>query len=142
MTRRAFGFLLLAVACKEAPIGGSPDAGNSSLAGTWQGVQSIEPNGQGNLAKMVLENAPGGQVRGVLQVSETGPNDLGTIGHLAGPAQGGTFSRGPLLPDGGFATQYTLSIAASPSLNHIDGVEQHSDLDGGTFPVYYRLDRQ
>src|SRR5262249_39048887 len=113
MTRRAFGFLLLAVACKEAPIGGSPDARNSSLAGTWQGVQSIEPNGQGNLAKMVLENAPGGQVRGVLQVSETGPNDLGTIGHLAGPAQGGTFSRGPLLPDGGFATQYTLSIAAS-----------------------------
>lgn len=144
MTRCVFGLLLLAFACKEAPIGGPPDAGNAAtLAGSWQGVQSVELNGQGNLARMELENAPGGQVRGALQVSyEMDAADLGTIGRVAGPAKGGTFSRGPLIPDGGFETAYTLSVTASPSLNHIDMVEQHTDLDGGKFPVYYRMDRQ
>jgi hypothetical protein len=144
MTKRVLWILLLAAGCKEAPpIGPSPDAGHSSLAGKWEGVQSIEPNGQGNLARMELENASGGQVRGVLQVSyEMDANDLGTIGRLAGPAQGGTFARGPYRPDGGFETQYTMTVTASPSLNHIDMVEQHQVPDGGPFPVYYRMDRQ
>ena len=143
MTKRVLWILLFAAGCKEAPIGPSPDAGQSSIAGTWQGVQSVESNGQGNLARMELENALGGQVRGVLQVSyEMDANDLGTIGRLAGPAQGGTFARGPLLPDGGFERRYTMTVFASPSLNHIDIVEQQQTLDGGPLPVYYRMDRQ
>jgi hypothetical protein len=143
MTRRAFGLLLLAVACKEAPISGSPDAGQSSLAGKWQGVSSVDPNGQGALARMELENAPGGQVRGVLNVSfDMDASDLGTIGSVAGPAQGGTFARGPPLPDGGLQTKYLMTVTASPSLNHIDIVEQQKTLDGGPLPVYYRMDRQ
>lgn len=143
MTRRVVGLLLLAVACKEAPIGGSPDAGQSSLAGTWQGVQSAEPNGDGNLARMELENAPGGQVRGALQVSYgMDANDLGTIGRMAGPAQGGAFVRGPLLPDGGFEARYMMTVTASQSLNHLEMVEQHQVPNGGPFPVYYRLDRR
>ena len=144
MNRRVFGLLLLAAACKKTPTGGgSPDAGGrSSLAGTWVGVQSVDPNGPGNLAKLQLDTAPGGRVSGVLQISETDANDLGTIGTLAGPAQGGNFSRGPLLPDGGVEARYVLTVTPSSSLNHVDMVEQHKDLDGGSFPVYYRFDRQ
>ncbi len=143
MTRCTIGLLLLAVACKEAPITGSNDARQSSLAGIWQGVQSVDPNGPGALARMELENAPGGQVRGVLDVSfDMDASDLGTIGLVAGPAQGGNFSRGPLLPDGGFETRYTMTVTASQSFNHLEIVEQHKDLDGGTLPVYYRMDRQ
>lgn len=143
MNGRVFGLLLLAVACKEIPTGaGSPDAGHSSLAGTWVGVQSVEPNGPGNLAKLQLDTAPGGQVSGVLQISETDANDLGSIGTLAGPAQGGNFSRGPLLSDGGVEARYVVTVTPSSSLNHVDMVEQHKDLDGGSFPVYYRMDRQ
>ena len=143
MTRRVFGLLLLAVACKETPTGGSPDAAQTSLAGTWLGVQSTEPNADGDLARMVLENAPGGQVRGALQVSYgMDAHDLGTIGRLAGPAQGGAFTHGPLLPDGGFEARYAVTVTASQSLNHIDMVEQYQLLDAGTYPVYYRFDRQ
>jgi hypothetical protein len=143
MTRRILGLLVLAVACKEAPIGGSPDAGQSSLAGKWQGVQSVDPNGPGALARMELENAPRGQVRGVLNVSfDMDASDLGTIGQVAGPAQGGTFARGPPLPDGGLQAKYTMTVTASQSLNHIDIVEQQQTLDGGPLPVYYRMDRQ
>ncbi len=92
---------------------------------------------------MELENAPGGRVIGVLQVSYgMDANDLGTIGTVAGPALGGAFARGPLLPDGGFETRYTMTVTASPSLNHIDMVEQQQTLDGGPLPVYYRMDRQ
>jgi hypothetical protein len=143
MARRLFGLLLLAVACKEAPVSGSHDAGQSSLAGKWQGVSSVDPNGQGALAKMELENAPGGQVRGVLNVSfDMDASGLGTIGLVAGPAQGGTFARGPPLPDGGFQTKYMMTVTASSSLNHIDIVEQVQTLDGGPLPIYYRMDRQ
>ena len=144
MNGRVFGLLLLAVACKETPTReGSPDAGShSSLAGTWVGVQSVAASGPGNLAKLRLDTAPGGQVSGVLQVSEGDANDFGTIGTLAGPAQGGNFSRGPLLPDGGVEARYTATVAPSSSLNHIDMVEQHKDLDGNPLPVYYRFDRQ
>jgi hypothetical protein len=144
MNGRVFGLLLLAVACKETPTGGgSPDAGSrSSLAGTWVGVQSVDPNGPGNLAKLQLDTAPSGQVSGLLQISEGDANDLGSIGTLAGPGQGGNFSRGPLLPDGGVEARYVLTVTPSSSLNHVDMVEQHKDLDGGSFPVYYRFDRQ
>ena len=144
MNGRVLGLLLLAVACKETPTGGGgPDAGShSSLAGTWVGIQSVDPNGPGNLTKLQLDTGPSGQVSGVLQVSEGDANDLGSIGTLAGPATGGNFSRGPLLSDGGVEARYQLTVTPSPSLNHIDMVEQHSDLDGGTFPVHYRLDRQ
>ena len=106
MTRYALWLLVLAVACKEAPVNPSRDAGQSSLAGKWQGVSSVAPNGQGALARMELENAPGGQVRGVLNVSfDMDASDLGTIGVVAGPAQGGTFARGPPLPRRGVADQ-------------------------------------
>jgi hypothetical protein len=144
MTRRTLGLLLLAVACKEAPISGSPDAGQSSLAGKWQGVQSVDPNGQGNLARLELEGAPGGQVRGALDVSYgMDANDLATIGFLSGPAQGGTFIRATsFLADGGLEPRLTMTVTASQSLNHIDWVEQQQTLDGGPLPVYYRLDRQ
>ena len=144
MKGRVFGLLLLAVACKETPTGGgSPDAGGHfSLAGTWVGVQSVDPNGPGNLAKLQLDTAPGGQVSGVLQISEGDANDLGSIGTLSGPAQGGNFSRGPLLSDGGVEARYVLTVTPSSSLNHVDMVEQHKDLDGGSFPVYYRFVRQ
>ena len=87
MTRRILYLLLLAVGCKEAPVNPSSAAGQSSLAGTWQGVQSVQPNGQGSFARLELENAPGGRVIGVLQVSYgMDANDLGTIGTVAGPA--------------------------------------------------------
>jgi hypothetical protein len=144
MNGRAFGLLLLAVACKETPTGGGShdSGGHSSLAGTWAGVQSVDPNGPGNLAKLQLDPAPGGRISGVLQISEGDANDLGSIGTLAGPAQGGNFSRGPLLSDGRVEARYVLTVTPSPSLNHIDMVEQHRDLNGGTFPVYYRMDRQ
>jgi hypothetical protein len=143
MTRRVFGLLLLVLACKQAPLAGAPHAGPSSLAGTWQGVQSTERNGDGNLVKMDLENAPGGQVTGVLQASYgMDANDLGAIGRVAGPATGGAFTRGPRLPDGGFEARFTMMVTASPSLNHIDAVEQFPLLDAGTFPVYYRSDRR
>jgi len=143
MTRGVFGLLLLAVACKEAPVSGSHDARQSSLAGRWQGVQSVDPNGQGALVRMELENAPGGQVKGVLNASfDMDASDLGTIGLVAGPAQGGTFARGPPLPDGGMQTKYTMTVTASSSLNHIDIVEQQQTLDGGPLPIYYRMDRQ
>jgi hypothetical protein len=81
-------------------------------------------------------------VSGVLQISEGDANDFGTIGTLAGPAQGGNFSRGPLLPDGGVEARYTATVTPSSSLNHIDMVEQHKALDGNPLPVYYRFDRQ
>ena len=63
-------------------------------------------------------------------------------GHLSGPAQGGTFTRGHFLPDGGIQPQITMTVSASQSLNHIDIVEQETTLDGGPLPVYYRFDRQ
>jgi hypothetical protein len=69
-------------------------------------------------------------------------NDLGTIGRVAGPAQGGTVAHGPLLPDGGFEARYMMTVTASQSLNHLEMVEQHQVPDGGPFPVYYRFDRQ
>jgi hypothetical protein len=106
------------------------------------GVQSVQPNGSGNLAKLQLDAAPGGQVSGLLQVSEGDANDFGNIGTLAGPAQGGNFSRGPLLPDGGVEARYPLTVTPSSSLNHMDIVEQHKDLEGKPLPVYYRFDRQ
>lgn len=106
------------------------------------GVQSVDPDGPGNLAKLQLDTAPGGQVSGVLQISEGDANDLGSIGTLSGPAQGGNFSRGPLLSDGGVEARYVLTVTPSSSLNHVDMVEQHKGLDGGSFPVYYRFDRQ
>ncbi len=143
MTRQLLTFLIFTVGCKEAPVNQSSDAGQSSLAGAWQGIQSALPNGQGNLAQMELQNAPGGRVTGALRVSYgMDANDLGVIGFVAGPALGGTFARGLLLPDGGIQTQITMAVTASPSLNHIDMVEQQATLDGGPLPVYYRLDRQ
>ncbi|MGZ6077016.1 MAG: hypothetical protein ACXWK6_04340 [Myxococcaceae bacterium] len=143
MTRRALCFLFLAVGCKEAPVNRSSDARQSTLAGKWQGVSSVDRNGPGALARMELENAPGRQVRGVLNVSfDMDASDLGTIGQVAGPAQGGTFARGPPLPDGGFQTRYTMTVTASPSMNHIDIVEQQATLDGGPLPIYYRMERQ
>ena len=82
-------------------------------------------------------------MRGVLSVSfDMDASDLGTIGFVAGPAQGGTFARGPPLPDGGLQTKYLMTVTASPSLNHIDIVEQVQTLDGGPLPIYYRMDRQ
>jgi hypothetical protein len=92
---------------------------------------------------MELETAPGGLVRGALHVSYgMDANDLGTIGIVGGPAQGGTFARGTPLPDGGVQAQYTMTVTASSSFDHIDMVEQQTTLDGGPLPVYYRLDRQ
>jgi hypothetical protein len=137
--------LLLVAGCKEAPVNQqSSSAGQSTLAGTWQGVQSLDPNGgQGSFARMYLDDAPGGRVTGALQVSYgMDAADLGTIGHLSGPAQGGTFARGHFLPDGGIQTQITMRVTATQSLNHIDMVEQQVTLDGGSLPVYYRFDRQ
>jgi hypothetical protein len=92
---------------------------------------------------MELEDAPGGQVKGVLNASfDMDGGDIGTIGLVAGPAKGGTFARGPLLPDGGMQPKYTMTVTASQSLNHIDMLEQQATLDGGPLPVYYRFDRQ
>ena len=81
-------------------------------------------------------------MRGVLNVSfDMDASDLGTIGVVAGPAQGGTFARGPPLPDGGLQTKYLMTVTASRLLNHIDIVEQVQTLDGGPLPIYYRMDR-
>ena len=58
------------------------------------------------------------------------------------PARSIRSSSGHLLPDGGVEVKYVLTVTPSSSLNHVDMVEQHNDLDGGSFPVYYRFDRQ
>ena len=103
MIGRVFGLLLLTVACKETPTGGgSPDVGGrSSLAGTWAGVQSVNPNGPGNLAKLQLDTAPGGQVSGVLHISRGMPTTSAASEHWRVRLRAGIFRAARSSPTAG-----------------------------------------
>jgi hypothetical protein len=136
--------VFIAFGCKETPVGPGPssDSGQPGGVVAWQGTQSSQQGGPGNAARIEFEQS-NGELKGMLYVAYgADAADLGPVGFLSGPAQGGAFVRASgFLPDGGARTKYPMTVTFT-SANHMEVVEQIPDIDSGTMSVYYRMDRQ